>query len=105
MLSDGVKYEGNIPWQKNFEVLALIEIKSSLIDPRGVLVNWDNAAVDPCSWDLITCSPDGFVLSIIQRLTRNRIAVMKTKDYTKIQNAKTQPTMTCRDNITYAAMP
>ncbi|XP_022560086.1 protein NSP-INTERACTING KINASE 2 isoform X1 [Brassica napus] len=63
-LSDGVKYEGNIPWQKNFEVLALIEIKSSLIDPRGVLVNWDNAAVDPCSWDLITCSPDGFVLSI-----------------------------------------
>ncbi|KAH0899522.1 hypothetical protein HID58_049090, partial [Brassica napus] len=64
VLSDGVKYEGNIPWQKNFEVLALIEIKSSLIDPHGVLVNWDNAAVNPCSWDLITCSPDGFVVSI-----------------------------------------
>ncbi|KAJ0237938.1 Leucine-rich repeat-containing protein [Hirschfeldia incana] len=48
----------------NFEILALIEIKNSLIDPHGVLVNWDNAAVDPCSWDLITCSPDGFVLSI-----------------------------------------
>ncbi|XP_013727545.1 protein NSP-INTERACTING KINASE 2-like isoform X2 [Brassica napus] len=54
VLSDGVKYE----------VLALIEIKSSLIDPHGVLVNWDNAAVNPCSWDLITCSPDGFVVSI-----------------------------------------
>ncbi|KAG2301616.1 hypothetical protein Bca52824_030267 [Brassica carinata] len=44
--------------------LSLIEIKSSLIDPHGVLVNWDNAAVDPCSWNLITCSTDNFVLSI-----------------------------------------
>ncbi|KAF8097181.1 hypothetical protein N665_0293s0031 [Sinapis alba] len=48
----------------NFEVLALTEIKSSLDDPHGVLVNWDNTAVDPCSWNLITCSADNFVLSI-----------------------------------------
>uniref|UniRef100_A0A1J3JVM3 non-specific serine/threonine protein kinase n=1 Tax=Noccaea caerulescens TaxID=107243 RepID=A0A1J3JVM3_NOCCA len=48
----------------NFEVLALIGIKSSLIDPHGVLMNWDYTAVDPCSWNMITCSPDGFVLSL-----------------------------------------
>ncbi|KAG7563495.1 Protein kinase domain [Arabidopsis suecica] len=48
----------------NFEVLALIGIKSSLVDPHGVLMNWDDTAVDPCSWNMITCSPDGFVLSL-----------------------------------------
>ncbi|CAA7049842.1 unnamed protein product [Microthlaspi erraticum] len=48
----------------NFEVLALIGIKSSLKDPHGVLMNWDDTAVDPCSWNMITCSPDGFVLSL-----------------------------------------
>ncbi|KAJ4888362.1 Protein NSP-INTERACTING KINASE 2 [Raphanus sativus] len=48
----------------NFEILALVDIKSSLIDPHGVLVNWDSTAVDPCSWNLITCSADNFVLSI-----------------------------------------
>ncbi|RID60163.1 hypothetical protein BRARA_F03342 [Brassica rapa] len=48
----------------NYEVLALIGIKSSLIDPHGVLMNWDDTAVDPCSWNMITCSADGFVLSL-----------------------------------------
>ncbi|KAG2261523.1 hypothetical protein Bca52824_068602 [Brassica carinata] len=48
----------------NYEVLALIGIKSSLIDPHGVLMNWDDTAVDPCSWNMITCSTDGFVLSL-----------------------------------------
>lgn len=45
-------------------VLALIGIKSSLIDPHGVLMNWDDTAVDPCSWNMISCSADGFVLSL-----------------------------------------
>ncbi|CAF2143284.1 unnamed protein product [Brassica napus] len=48
----------------NYEVLALVEIKSSLTDPHGVLMDWNMAAADPCSWNLITCSPDNFVLSI-----------------------------------------
>ncbi|KAH0869618.1 hypothetical protein HID58_076640 [Brassica napus] len=48
----------------NYEVLALIGIKSSLIDPHGVLMNWDDTAVDPCSWNMISCSADGFVLSL-----------------------------------------
>ncbi|CAN6857158.1 unnamed protein product [Brassica oleracea] len=45
-------------------VLALVEIKSSLADPHGVLMSWNMASADPCSWNLITCSPDNFVISI-----------------------------------------
>ncbi|CAN8266546.1 unnamed protein product [Cochlearia groenlandica] len=48
----------------NYEVLALIGIKNSLIDPHGVLMNWDETAVDPCSWNMISCSLDGFVLTL-----------------------------------------
>ncbi|KAH1074327.1 hypothetical protein J1N35_026655 [Gossypium stocksii] len=39
-------------------------IKSFLVDPRGVLDNWDDVAVDPCSWNMVTCSNDGLVISL-----------------------------------------
>ncbi|KAL6350586.1 hypothetical protein AAG906_022296 [Vitis piasezkii] len=48
----------------NFEVQALMSIKNSLIDPRSVLENWDKDAVDPCSWNMITCSDDKLVISL-----------------------------------------
>ncbi|CAN1312729.1 Protein NSP-INTERACTING KINASE 1 [Linum perenne] len=47
----------------NFEVMALMDIKIALNDPHNVL-NWDATAVDPCSWSMVTCSPDGFVTSL-----------------------------------------
>ncbi|KAL2559393.1 Protein NSP-INTERACTING KINASE 2 [Forsythia ovata] len=47
----------------NFEVQALMDIKSSLIDPHGVL-NWDENAVDPCSWAMVTCSRDNLVITL-----------------------------------------
>ncbi|KAK9934874.1 hypothetical protein M0R45_022003 [Rubus argutus] len=47
----------------NFEVLALGSIKDSLVDPRGVLHNWDETSVDPCSWNMVTCS-DGVVTAL-----------------------------------------
>ncbi|XP_022149099.1 protein NSP-INTERACTING KINASE 2-like isoform X2 [Momordica charantia] len=47
----------------NFEVQALMAIKAALKDPHSVL-NWDENAVDPCSWTMITCSPDKFVISL-----------------------------------------
>ncbi|CAN7044533.1 unnamed protein product [Brassica rapa subsp. trilocularis] len=60
-------YEGNIHNKifflfllKKKSFLALVEIKSSLTDPHGVLMDWNMAAADPCSWNLITCSPDNF---------------------------------------------
>ncbi|OMO72270.1 hypothetical protein COLO4_27736 [Corchorus olitorius] len=47
----------------NFEVVALMGIKSFLVDSHGVLDNWDEAAVDPCSWNMVTCS-DGVVVGL-----------------------------------------
>lgn len=44
-----------------FAVVALMAIKSDLKDPYNVLENWDMNAVDPCSWRMVTCSPDGYV--------------------------------------------
>uniref|UniRef100_A0A2P2PND9 Leucine-rich repeat-containing N-terminal plant-type domain-containing protein n=1 Tax=Rhizophora mucronata TaxID=61149 RepID=A0A2P2PND9_RHIMU len=47
----------------NYEVVALMGIRDSLTDPHNVL-NWDGTAVDPCSWTMITCSPDGLVIGL-----------------------------------------
>ncbi|XAR51591.1 Non-specific serine/threonine protein kinase [Bertholletia excelsa] len=48
----------------NFEVQALMGIKGSLKDPRGVLDNWDGDAVDPCSWTMVTCSAESLVIGL-----------------------------------------
>ncbi|XP_015694348.1 LRR receptor kinase SERL2-like [Oryza brachyantha] len=46
------------------EVQSPIEIKNLLEDPHGVLKSWDKNSVDPCSWAMITCSPDSLVTSL-----------------------------------------
>ncbi|KAK1291784.1 putative LRR receptor-like serine/threonine-protein kinase [Acorus calamus] len=48
----------------NQEVEALIGIRRALIDPHGVLSNWDEDSVDPCSWAMITCSPQNLVIGL-----------------------------------------
>lgn len=48
----------------NFEVQALMGIKHSLEDPHGVLENWDGDSVDPCSWTMVTCSPESLVIGL-----------------------------------------
>ncbi|KAJ0712275.1 putative protein kinase RLK-Pelle-LRR-II family [Helianthus annuus] len=48
----------------NFEVQALMGIKASLLDPHGVLENWDADAVDPCSWTMVTCSAQSLVIGL-----------------------------------------
>ncbi|XP_054805624.1 protein NSP-INTERACTING KINASE 1-like isoform X1 [Prosopis cineraria] len=48
----------------NFEVQALMGIKASLVDPHGVLDTWDGDSVDPCSWTMVTCSPDNLVVGL-----------------------------------------
>ncbi|CAA3020541.1 NSP-INTERACTING KINASE 3 [Olea europaea subsp. europaea] len=48
----------------NYEVVALMAIKSDLHDPYEVLENWDANSVDPCSWRMVTCSPDGYVSAL-----------------------------------------
>ncbi|XP_076953954.1 protein NSP-INTERACTING KINASE 1-like isoform X2 [Bidens hawaiensis] len=48
----------------NFEVQALMGLKASLLDPHGVLENWDADAVDPCSWTMVTCSAESSVIGL-----------------------------------------
>ncbi|CAI9109952.1 OLC1v1009895C1 [Oldenlandia corymbosa var. corymbosa] len=48
----------------NFEVQALMAVKASLVDPHGVLDNWDGNSVDPCSWTMITCSGENLVIGL-----------------------------------------
>ncbi|KAK4261344.1 hypothetical protein QN277_004355 [Acacia crassicarpa] len=48
----------------NYEVVALMAIKNELHDPHNVLESWDINSVDPCSWRMITCTPDGSVSSL-----------------------------------------
>ncbi|XP_022759962.1 protein NSP-INTERACTING KINASE 1-like [Durio zibethinus] len=48
----------------NYEVQALMAIKDALHDPHGVLDNWDVDAVDPCSWAMVTCSPESLVIGL-----------------------------------------
>ncbi|XVE91727.1 hypothetical protein REPUB_Repub01dG0035900 [Reevesia pubescens] len=55
----------------NFEVQALMGIKKFLVDPHGVLDNWDEY-VDPCSWNMVTCSTDGLVIGLL--LQNNNIS-------------------------------
>ncbi|KAL1551197.1 Protein NSP-INTERACTING KINASE 2 [Salvia divinorum] len=38
----------------NLEVVALMDIKKSLVDPHGVL-NWDENAADPCAFTMVGC--------------------------------------------------
>ncbi|KAH9739555.1 protein NSP-INTERACTING KINASE 1 [Citrus sinensis] len=49
----------------NYEVQALMGVKHSLHDPHGVLENWDEDAVDPCSWTMVTCSPESLVIGLL----------------------------------------
>ncbi|PHT97583.1 Protein NSP-INTERACTING KINASE 1 [Capsicum chinense] len=48
----------------NFEVQALMAIKTVLKDPHGVLDNWDSTSVDPCSWAMVTCSTESLVIGL-----------------------------------------
>lgn len=44
-------------------------IKGALNDPHGVLNNWDEFSVDPCSWTMITCSSDYLVIGLLVLLS------------------------------------
>ncbi|KAF3548701.1 hypothetical protein DY000_02000651 [Brassica cretica] len=80
----------------NFEVQALMDIKASLHDPHGVLDSWDRDAVDPCSWTMVTCSSENFVIGLgtpsqnlsgtlspsITNLTNLRIVLLQNNNIT-----------------------
>lgn len=45
-------------------VAALMVVKSKMKDELHVLNGWDINSVDPCSWNMIACSAEGFVVSL-----------------------------------------
>lgn len=45
-------------------VTALMAVKSKLKDELHVMEGWDINSVDPCTWNMIACSEEGFVDSM-----------------------------------------
>uniref|UniRef100_A0A7C9DKG8 non-specific serine/threonine protein kinase n=1 Tax=Opuntia streptacantha TaxID=393608 RepID=A0A7C9DKG8_OPUST len=48
----------------NYEVAALMSIKNKMRDDYHVLDGWDINSVDPCTWNMVGCSAEGFVTSL-----------------------------------------
>ncbi|KAL3615137.1 hypothetical protein CASFOL_040798 [Castilleja foliolosa] len=48
----------------NFEVAALMSVKREMVYENHLLDGWDINSVDPCTWNLVACSPEGFVISL-----------------------------------------
>ncbi|KAL8192156.1 hypothetical protein R6Q57_028018 [Mikania cordata] len=54
----------------NYEVAALMSMKGKMIDEYHVLDGWDINSVDPCTWNMVACSYEGFVISLEMASTR-----------------------------------
>ncbi|OIT22954.1 PREDICTED: probable LRR receptor-like serine/threonine-protein kinase At5g45780 isoform X1 [Nicotiana attenuata] len=48
----------------NYEVAALMSMKNKMRDEYQVLDGWDINSVDPCTWYMVGCSSEGFVISL-----------------------------------------
>lgn len=45
-------------------VAALMAVKNKIKDDLHVMDGWDINSVDPCTWNRISCSAEGFVVSL-----------------------------------------
>ena len=45
-------------------VAALMAVKKEMRDETGVMNGWDLNSVDPCTWKMVGCSLEGFVISL-----------------------------------------
>ncbi|KAK2447455.1 protein NSP-INTERACTING KINASE [Trifolium repens] len=48
----------------NYEVAALMSMKSKMNDESHVMNGWDINSVDPCTWNMVGCSPEGYVITL-----------------------------------------
>ncbi|KAE8669790.1 putative LRR receptor-like serine/threonine-protein kinase [Hibiscus syriacus] len=48
----------------NYEVTALMLVKREMKDDRNVMDSWDINSVDPCTWNMVACSAEGYVISL-----------------------------------------
>ncbi|XP_074274448.1 protein NSP-INTERACTING KINASE 3-like [Silene latifolia] len=88
------------PTGVNYEVVALMSIKSELKDPYNVLENWDINSVDPCSWRMITCSSDGYVSAL--GLPSQSVSGMLSP---AIQNLTKLESVLLQNNAIYGSIP
>ncbi|KAF4360263.1 hypothetical protein F8388_020554 [Cannabis sativa] len=49
----------------NYEVAALMSMKKDMKDELKVMAGWDINSVDPCTWNMVGCSVEGFVISLL----------------------------------------
>lgn len=42
-----------------------MSMKGKMIDEYHVLDGWDINSVDPCTWQMVACSSEGFVISLL----------------------------------------
>ncbi|KAG8635483.1 hypothetical protein MANES_16G041600v8 [Manihot esculenta] len=61
LASDGLLLS---PKGVNYEVTALMAVKRDIVDEFRVMEGWDINSVDPCTWNMIGCSTEGFVISL-----------------------------------------
>jgi len=45
-------------------VAALMSMKSKMYDEFHVMDGWDINSVDPCTWYMVGCSAEGYVVSL-----------------------------------------
>ncbi|CAI8590986.1 unnamed protein product [Vicia faba] len=48
----------------NYEVASLMSMKSKMNDGLHVMDGWDINSVDPCTWNMVACSSEGYVISL-----------------------------------------
>ncbi|XP_021910667.1 probable LRR receptor-like serine/threonine-protein kinase At5g45780 isoform X2 [Carica papaya] len=58
----GMQSERNLAPSES--VAALMSMKSKMKDESHVMDGWDINSVDPCTWNMVACSAEGFVVSL-----------------------------------------
>lgn len=53
-----------VTWFHEFLVAALMSMKNKMNDGLHVMDGWDINSVDPCTWNMVACSPEGYVISL-----------------------------------------
>lgn len=48
----------------NYEVAALMSMKNKMNDGLHAMNGWDINSVDPCTWNMVGCSSEGYVISL-----------------------------------------
>ncbi|KAG6694918.1 hypothetical protein I3842_09G070900 [Carya illinoinensis] len=71
----------------NYDVAALMAVKSKMKDQLHVLNGWDINSVYPCSWNMVAFSTEGFVVSLL--LQNNHLSGSIPPDIGKLSELQT----------------